>query len=174
MAGRGIFATNRIHDGFAVVTVGPPDVAVSLNNREVARTGVFGRALVPDLRSYRVNRISINPLDLPIDASVEATAMNVVVARRSGVSVDFGGKPEAAALVVLSDTAGAFLPPGSQVQLRGSSDSFIVGYDGEVWITGLGPRNQITAQTENADCSAAFAYAKWSDEQVYIDGVTCR
>ena len=174
LAGRGIFATNRIHDGFAVVTVGPPDVAVSLNNREVARTGVFGRALVPDLRSYRVNRISINPLDLPIDASVEATAMNVVVARRSGVSVDFGGKPEAAAMVVLSDTAGSFLPPGSQVQLRGSSDSFIVGYDGEVWITGLGPRNQITAQTENADCSAAFAYAKRSDEQVYIDGVTCR
>jgi outer membrane usher protein len=174
LAGRGIFATNRIHDGFAVVAVGSPDVAVSLNNREVARTGVFGRALVPDLRSYRVNRISINPLDLPIDASVEATAMNVVVARRSGVSVDFGGKPEAAALVVLSDTAGAFVPPGSQVQLRGSSDSFIVGYDGEVWITGLGPSNHITAQTENADCSAAFAYAQRSDEQVYIDGVTCR
>ena len=173
LAGGGLFATNRIHDGFAVVDVGTPDVAVSLNNREVARTGPFGKAFVPDLRSYRQNRISINPLDLPLDANVGATAMNVVTARNSGVSLDFGGKPEAAALVVIRTTTGAFLPPGSEVRLRGSSDAFIVGYDGEVWITGLAPRNQITAQTTHADCSAEFDYVKRSDEQVYIDGVKC-
>lgn len=173
LAGGGLFATNRIHDGFAVVDVGSPDVAVSLNNREVAWTGASGKAFVPDLRSYRQNRISINPLELPLDANIGATAMNVVTARNSGVSLDFGGKPEAAALVVIRTAAGAFLPPGSEVRLRGSSNAFVVGYDGEVWITGLRPRNQITAQTTDADCSAAFDYVKRSDEQVYIDGVTC-
>jgi len=174
LAGGGLFATNRVHDGFAVVDVGSPDVAVSLNNREVARTGRSGKAFVPDLRSYRRNRISINPLELPLDANIGATAMNVVTARQSGVALDFGGKTEAAALVVIRTTAGAFLPPGAEVRLRGASEVFIVGYDGEVWITGLSPRNQITAHTLQAECAAAFAYVKRSNEQVYIDGVTCR
>jgi outer membrane usher protein len=174
LAGGGLFAANRIHDGFAVVNLGRRDVAISLNNREVARTGASGKALVPDLRSYRLNRISINPLELPLDANIGATAMNVVTARRSGVSLDFGGTVEAAALVVLRDAAGAFLPPGSETRLRGSSDLFVVGYDGEVWITGLGSSNQITAQTAQATCSANFDYVKQSDTQAYIDGVTCR
>lgn len=174
LAGGGLFASNRIHDGFAVVNLGYSDVAISLNNREVARTGASGKALVPDLRSYRLNRISTNPLELPLDANIGATAMNVVTARRSGVSLDFGGTPEVGALVVLRDAAGAFLPPGSETRLRGSSDVFIVGYDGELWITGLGPSNQITAQTPYTTCSAAFDYVKQSDAQVYIDGVTCQ
>jgi outer membrane usher protein len=174
LAGGGLFAANRIHDGFAVVKVGHRDIAVSLNNREVAHTGVLGKALVPDLRSYQMNRISINPLDLPFDANIEATAMNVVTARRAGVSLDFGGTAEASALVVLRDAAGAFLPPGSTAQLQGSSELFFVGYDGEVWITGLGPSNQITAQTPETKCTAAFDYVKLSEAQVYIDGVTCR
>lgn len=174
LAGGGLFAGNRIQDGFAVVDVGIPNIDVSLNNRQVARTGPFGRALVSDLRSYRLNRISIEPLDLPMDVNIEATAMNVVPARRSGVSLDFGGQSSAAALVVLRDADGAFLPPGSQVLLQGSLTDFSVGYDGEVWVTGLDARNRITVQTASGDCSAEFAYMKRSNEQVYIDGVQCR
>jgi outer membrane usher protein len=174
LAGGGLFAGNRIQDGFAIVDVGIPDIDVSLNNREVARTGRFGRALVSDLRSYRLNRISIDPLDLPMDANIGATAMNVVPARRSGVSLDFGGQSEAAALVVLRDAAGVFLPPGAEVRLHGSLTDFSVGYDGEVWITDLGARNRITVQTTDGGCSAEFAYVKRSDAQVYIDGVLCR
>lgn len=174
LAAGGLFATNRVDDGFAVVTVGVPDVPVSLNNREVARTGWFGKALVPDLRSYRTNRISINPLELPLDANIGATAMNVVPARRSGVSVDFGGQAGAAALVVLRDAAGAFLKPGSHVRLHGSQASFFIGYDGEVWIEGLGARNQITVQLDDGTCRAEFVYTAQSGTQVYINEVECR
>lgn len=129
---------------------------------------------MPDLRSYRLNRVSIDPLDLPLEASIGATAMDVVPARRSGVSLDFGGQPEAGALVVLRGADGAFLAPGAEVRLSGASTAFTVGYDGEVWITGLGAHNQITAQTAGGNCSAAFAYAERTDEQVYIEGVECR
>lgn len=174
LAGGGVFASNRIQDGFAVVDLGIADVPVSLNNREVARTGPNGRALVPDLRSYRLNRVSIDPLALPLDANLGATAMDVVPARWSGVALDFGGQSDAGALVVLRDAGGAFLAPGAEVRLAGSSRSFTVGYDGEVWITGLGARNQITVQTGGAACTAAFDYAPRADEQVYIDGVECR
>lgn len=175
VAGGGLFAGNRVFDGFAVVDVGVPDVPVMLNNREVTRTGMFGKAMVSDLRSYRLNRISIDPLDLPLEALLEATAQDVVPARRSGVSVDFGGAgTDAAALVVLRDASGAVLDPGASVRLRGQSAEFTVGYDGEVWIEGLGARNRITVQTGAGTCTADFAYAAAAGAQVYINGVTCR
>jgi len=174
LAGGGLFASNRIHDGFAVVDVGVANVPVSLNNREVALTGPNGMALVPDLRSYRLNRVSIDPLALPLGANLSATAMDVVPARWSSVTLDFGGQSEAGALVVLHDSSGAFLAPGTAVQLAGSQTAFTLGYEGEVWITGLGASNHITAQTAGGDCNAVFEYVQLSDEQVYIDGVECR
>ena len=50
-AGGGLFASPPIQDAFAVVKLGVPQVPVQLNNREAARTGLFGRALLPDLQS---------------------------------------------------------------------------------------------------------------------------
>lgn len=174
LAGGGLFASNRVVDGFAIVNVGVPDVPVSLNNRLVAETGPFGRAIVPNLTSFRVNRISINPLALPLDANLVATAQDVVPARHSGVTVDFEGNTDSAALVVLQDAAGTLLQPGSTVRLEGNSTPFTVGYDGEVWIEGLGAQNHITVETSNMTCAAEFTYAKTSNAQVYIDGVECR
>jgi outer membrane usher protein len=78
------------------------------------------------------------------------------------------------ALVVLRDVGGVFLEAGAEVRLVGTKTTFIVGYDGEVWITGLGTGNQITAQTAGGNCTAAFNYDQVTDEQVYIDGVVCR
>jgi outer membrane usher protein len=75
-----------IIDGFAIVDVGVPNVAIQLNNREAARTTQFCSALVPDLESYRMNRISINPLNLPSNSNVAARAMDVVPARWVGRS----------------------------------------------------------------------------------------
>jgi outer membrane usher protein len=174
VAGGGIFAGNRVQDAFAVVDVGVPDVPVKLNNREVARTGFFGKALVSDLQSYRRNRISIDPLTLPLDVNLAATAQDVVPARRSGVTVNFASIADSAALVVLRDQAGAFLKPGATIRLRGSGAEFTMGYDGEVWIEGLGAQNEITATTSAGQCAAEFAYVEIRGEQVYIDGVECR
>jgi outer membrane usher protein len=100
--------------------------------------------------------------------------MSVVPARRSGVSVDFGGQVKASALVVLRDAVGAFLKLGADVRLHGSQTSFFVGYDGEVWLDGLGARNRITVQLDDGECRADFAYTAQSGTQVYIDEVECR
>lgn len=173
LGGGSVFATRRINDGLAIVDVGVPDIPVSLNNRPVAMTGRNGKALVGDLRSYQVNRLSIDPLDLPPTASVSATAMDVVPMRRSGVSLTFGGGTDTSAIVVLRDATGAFLPVGTSVTLRGG-DSVPVGYDGEVWIEGLKPQNDLTAATASGACHARFAFAPDPDgEQVVIDPVLC-
>ena len=173
LGGGGVFAARRISDGLAIVDVGMPGIPVSLNNRPVAVTGRNGKALVGDLRSYQVNRLSIDPLDLPSTASVTATAIDVVPMRRSGVSLSFGGGTDTSAVIVLRDAAGAFLPVGTSVTLRGG-DSVPVGYDGEVWIEGLKPRNDLTAATASGACHAHFAFAPDPDgEQVVIDPVLC-
>ena len=124
VAGGGLFAGNKISDGFAIVDLGVPDVPVKLNNRVVAQTGMFGRAMVPDLQSFRLNRISVDPLDLPLEANLMVTAQDVVPARNSGVLVNFRGATDSSALVVLNDTAGTFLEPGATAWIQVSSATF--------------------------------------------------
>jgi outer membrane usher protein len=174
VAGGAILPGNYIRDGFAVVKVGVPGVPVSLHGREVARTGLFGAALVPDLQAYRSNRVSINPESLPLDASVNATAMTVVPARKSGVTVNFGAGRTAAALLTVRGPDGAFLPAGTPVRLTGQDETFIVGYDGELWLEGLKASNTLTATLDRGTCTARFTYAASPDEIVTIDGVECR
>lgn len=165
----GLFAGNYIRDGFAAVDVGVPDVPVKLHNRDVARTGLLGKALVTDLRAYRHNRVSIDPKDLPLDAAIEATAMTVVPARGSGVHVKFGGGVAASALVVLRDGQGNFIPAGTPVRLNNAAHEFFVGWDGELWLEGLNPRNRI----ETATCRAEFTYRPTPGQQVVIEDVEC-
>lgn len=174
LSGGGLLAGNSIKDSFAVVDVGVPDVPVSLNNREVARTGAFGKTLLPGLQSYRINKISVDPLALPLDFHLDVTAMNVVPARRTGVVVNLRGQSGTAALVVIRDMAGDFLTPGTMIRLTGTQQDFAVGYDGEVWIEGLGARNRITAQTDGTTCQAEFTFAAGPGAQIYIEGVECR
>lgn len=176
MAGGGIFAAHRIHDAFAVVDVGAPDVEVQLQNRPVGRTGRSGRILIPDLNSYEPNTISIDPSRLPVDANVPATKEVVVPADRSGVVVRFGVSEQAAAAVVkFVDGNGAPLPVGMEGTVNGSPETFIIGYDGEAYITGLEARNSVHVKLAGlASCRAQFAYTPRPGEQVTIGGVVCR
>ncbi len=153
----GVIAGNRINDGFAVVDLGIRDTPVLLHNQPVAKTGPMGKALVPGLTPYQQNRVSIDPDDLPLNANLNATAMQAVPARHSGVTLRMGRGVSASALVVLRDGAGQVIPVGSQVRVNGRSAGFIVGYDGEVWLEHLRHSNRITVNTGQGQCRAAFA-----------------
>lgn len=172
-AGGGVFAGNRIADAFAVVDVGVPDVPIELHNRPVARSGASGRALIPNLQSYRNNRISIDPNDLPLDAAVDATAMNVVPARRSGVSVTFGGDAGSSALVVLRTDTGEFVEAGSRAVLNAEGEAIPVGYDGEIWMEDLRSQNRLVVETGRGTCTATFTFEPAPGEIVVIDPVEC-
>jgi outer membrane usher protein len=92
----------------------------------------------------------------------------------SGVVVDFGVKTDAAAaIVVLTDASGAYLPEGSEVMLEGSAEPFITGYDGEVYLTGLAPENVVTVKAGGNQCQARFAFSPGSEGQTSIGPVKC-
>ncbi|WP_171946431.1 fimbria/pilus outer membrane usher protein [Hyphomicrobium sp. CS1GBMeth3] len=174
-SGGGIFMTHRIDDAFAVVDVGAPNVDVFHENRRVATTDSSGRALVTGLRSYETTKISIDPLNLPVDAQLPEAEIKVTPADRNGIAVDFNVEGSArAALVVLRTPDGKFLSAGSAGRLEGKGDEFVVGYDGQAFVSNLSDTNTVVIESGSGTCRATFAYVEETGKQVRIDPVICQ
>jgi outer membrane usher protein len=177
VAGGGVFPSLPITDSFAVVdTDGTPGVRVEQENRPVGRTDANGQLLVTDLRAFDANRLGVNPADIPIDAEAGPLTQMVRPRDRSGVVVHFQMKASHGAVVVLNDEANRPLLPGIRASLvsAGPADDLVVGYDGEVYVTGLQPRNRIAALLPNGGhCVADFDYAPRAGEIPHIGPVVC-
>ncbi|WP_234710594.1 fimbria/pilus outer membrane usher protein [Sinorhizobium arboris] len=175
-AGRDAFLSNRVDDAFAVVDTGVPDVEVQYENRPAGRTNRRGKLLVPDLRSYESNQITIDPTNLPLDATVGATREVTVPADRSGTVVRFDVDTDVkAALVTLRADDGEFVETGATGEIEDKGQSFVVGYDGQAYITGLGSQNRIVIdQPTRGKCVAEFTFEPRQGEQVSIPDAICR
>jgi outer membrane usher protein len=173
--GGGVFMSNRIDDAFAVVDAGAPNVDVLYENRSAGKTDAQGLLLIPSLRSYQKNQIAIDSRDLPVDAEIATTKEVVAPADRSGVVVGFGVKTDVkAAVVIVSDKNGKFIEPGSRGQLEGTSDSFVVGYDGRTYVKGLGVTNTIVVGDGADQCRASFPFTPQKNSLVVIGPVVCQ
>lgn len=157
---RGPMLANRIDDSFAVVDVGYAGVPVMLENRPVAITNAQGLALVPGLRSYDRNRISIDPDRLPADVSVPEVQSTAVPADRGGTTVRLTSRTSSdAAIVIFQSPDGAFIELGSEGIVEGSGRTFVVGYDGRAYLEELAEHNQVTITSSSGACAARFAFA---------------
>ncbi len=86
-----LYASRPLSQSFAVVRTGDVEgVRVDFNGQKVGRTRRGGAILVPNLRAYEINRISIAEEDLPLEYAVDRLEREVVPAPRSGAVVDFG------------------------------------------------------------------------------------
>ena len=156
----GLFASNTINDSFAIVdTNGFGNIRVLDENRLVGRTDSAGQLLVPDLRSYDVNHLAIDPNDVPITATLPYATRNVRPPYRSGVVVKFPISASHGALLRLVDASGKALPVGSVATLQKTGVSVPVGYDGEAYVVNLGARNRLLVeQPDGQRCVVAFPY----------------
>lgn len=112
---------------------------------------------MPDLRSFDVNHLAIDPSDIPLDTSVGAATRTVRPQDRSGVVVKFGVKVSHGALLRLADAGGKPLPVGSIATLKATVTAYPVGYDGDAYIENLAPHNGLTVQQPNGQrCSVGF------------------
>ena len=174
VAGGGLFLGNRIDQSFAIVDAGAPDVPVKLENRPVGKTGRSGKMLVTGLNAYQKNKISIDIENLPVTADIPKTETYAVPKMDSGMIVDFGIKPDqGAAIVTVTDSDGKFLPVGTAVSLAGGGESFVVGFDGELYLTGLSAENTFEATANSVVCSGTFAFQPKPGEQQIIGPVKC-
>jgi outer membrane usher protein len=173
--GGGVFFSNRIDDAFAVVDAGAPDVDVLNENRSAGRTNAQGLLLIPSLRSYQKNQIAIDSRDLPVDADVPKTQDVVAPADRSGVVVSFGVKTNVkAAVVILSDKNGKVIEPGSRGQLEGTSETFVIGYDGRAYVKELSNTNTVVVSDARGECRASFPFTPKKNSQVVIGPLVCQ
>jgi outer membrane usher protein len=171
--GNGVFLANRIDDGFAVVDTGVAGVEVFHENRSVGFTDASGRALIPSMRSYQKNKISIDTRNLPVDADISTTQEVVAPADRAGVRLDFAVHTNTRAAVLKLTTAdGQPVPAGTQGKIEGGEE-FVVGYDGRAWVKGLSADNTATVRLTGRECRASFAYSARQNALVVIP-VTCR
>ncbi len=174
MAGGGLFLGNRIYDSFAIVDAGAPGVTVEFENRDVGKTDGSGKMLLPDLRSYQKNKIAIDVSSLPLNADIPESQAIVVPRDMSGVVVDFGVKTESqGAVVVLTDSVGSFIAAGSEVSIAGAAEPFIMGYDGQVYLTGLAAENSVTVKADGKECQASFSFKPDEQTQTTIGPLQC-
>ncbi|HUE79480.1 MAG TPA: fimbria/pilus outer membrane usher protein [Sphingomicrobium sp.] len=174
-AGGQLFASDQIYDSFAVVSTGDVGgVPVMYENRLVGRTNKRGKLLIPSLRSFQDNRLTVDSTMLPPDIEVARTEVDVRPGDRSGVSADFGIRRVHSALLTLHDRIGRAIPLGSIARVAGAADQ-PVGHDGAAYVTGLRPSNRMeVALPDGTRCAVQFEYRPVEGDIPVIGPLSCR
>ncbi len=168
LAGGGVMLSAPIDDAFAIVDTGAPDIPVKFENRVIGKSGKNGKLLLPNLRSYQQNKVSLDVDELPPEMAAGETEFVVVPRDGAGVVVDFGLKADARNFSVLvTDATGQPVTEGTEVLLEGSDETFFAGYDGLVYLTDLNDQNRIIVKLPDRDCAIEFAIT--SDLDPYQD-----
>jgi outer membrane usher protein len=152
MQGR-LFLSRRIDDAFAVVSAnGVAGVPILAENRLYGRTDSAGYLLIPELRGWQRNRISVDADQLGPRHVIRDVEHLVTPPDRSGVLVRFDIAQTNPAMVVLLDPQGKLVAPGSRVQLPLSGRELLVGFDGEVYLEDVTAEPAIEAVLGGITC----------------------
>ncbi|TMH84395.1 MAG: fimbrial biogenesis outer membrane usher protein, partial [Betaproteobacteria bacterium] len=129
------FFSRALTDSFGVVRVADySNVRVLQDNQVVAQTDGQGYAVLPRLRSYDRNQVSIDHNDLPFDAILDRLRLDAVPYLRSGVLLEFPvHRVRAATLHVLLED-GTPLPSGALARFEGKDKQFPVALRGEAYL----------------------------------------
>jgi outer membrane usher protein len=172
ITGAGVMPSRRLDRSFAVVEVADfPDMTVYVENQPIGRTDGKGRVLLDSLRAYERNAISIDPKELPLDASLATPAMTVTPAYRSGPVVRFPVVRASAATLRLVLPDGTPVPAGASVTTR--NEQVPVALDGLVYLTAAAGRHQATAEWRGSRCRFAFERPDGGDPQPDLGTITC-
>jgi outer membrane usher protein len=172
ITGAGAMPARRLDRSFAVIEVADfPGMTVYLENQPVGRTDGKGRVLIDSLRAYESNAISIDPKELPLDASIATSAMTVTPAYRSGPVVRFPVVRASAATLRLLTRDGTPVPAGATVTTR--NERVPVAFDGLVYLTAAAGRHEATAEWAGHRCQFTFERPERGDPQPDLGDVTC-
>jgi outer membrane usher protein len=173
ITGAGVMPSRRLDRSFAVVEVADfPDMTVYVENQPIGRTDSKGRVLLDSLRAYERNAISIDPKELPLDASLATPAMTVTPAYRSGPVVRFPVVRASAATLRLLLPDGTPVPAGASITTR--NEQVPVALDGLVYLTAAAGRHEAVAEWLGQRCEFAFERPEQGDPQPDLGNITCR
>lgn len=162
-----------ITDSFAVIEVGDIEgVRVYHSSQEIGRTDKEGRVFLPNLGSYRVNRIAVDDSDIPINYTIGARELNVSPPLRSGSLIHFDVKRFQAVSGYLRVKLGSDWVPVEYATLRVDADGirkrFPTGRDGEFYLEDLAPA-RYRARFEYRGVHCDFELAVPASEEMIIE-----
>jgi len=84
--GNDFYLSRPVNDSFGVVNIEPPlaGVRVLKSNAEVGVTDANGAVFIPNLGSYQVNEVAIQPKDIPLDYELSHSAQKMRPPFRAG------------------------------------------------------------------------------------------
>ncbi len=168
------FASRQISDSFGVVRVADyPGVGVLQDNQPVGRTDAAGYAVLPQLRAYDINRVSIEEHDLPLDAQVDKLKMEAVPYYRSGLLLDFPVRRSHGAMLRIRLDDGAPIPSGAIIRVAGRDEEFPVGLEGEAYLTGLEEHNRLHASWKGKSCEFDAEFPRTADPLPSLGTFVC-
>lgn len=177
MGGRPYLTRNLNNNSFGVVQLPDmPNVKVYTNNQLTAITDKHGNALLPNLLPYQNTEVSINAKELPLNTLVGATTQLVAPYYSSGIIIPFSAKVIRSAILVLKQATGEPVPEGAVATVAGEKEEFLVGTEGETYLTGLDNENKVDVVWEEHHCQFSFTSppANPNDPIPELGNMTCK
>ncbi|HEH9404379.1 TPA: fimbria/pilus outer membrane usher protein [Aeromonas bestiarum] len=142
--------------GQTVGLVVAPDAAdMGVGSWPGVRTDPRGYTTLGSLTPYQVNEVAVDPLSLPEDVSLSQTEVKVVPTSGAVVPVQFATRKGANGMIQLSRPDGTLIPFGAVVVEEGKTRTGmsvgIVGYEGDVYLSGLQESGQLLVRWGSAD-----------------------
>lgn len=138
---------------------------VGVSNQTGVKTDWRGYAIVPYTSPYRRNQVELNTQTLPDDVDLTQTTENVVPTRGAVVRANFNANVGQRVLMTILRQGGAPLPFGATVtdNAQKNSQAFIVGDDGQVYLSGMADNGTLTAKWGNEinqQCQVTYSLTK--------------
>lgn len=174
MLGGDVFMSRRVDQSFAVVRIPDyPGVRILADNQPAGRTNAQGSALIPHLRAYDINTISVDQRDIPMDAEIKATKLNAIPYYRSGIDLEFPIRRSHGATLTILLENGKPMPVGAAVQQVGKKEILTVGYDGEVYIVDLAPTTRLRASWHQQSCEFDVHFSASAEPLPHLGSFIC-
>lgn len=151
------FATRKVNDAFIVVnTYGFEGIPISYENRLVGKTNRQGHLLIPWVSAWYPGKITIDPMNLPINSSIANVEQRVTVAEGSGALINFPIQKVRSATIKVLDLQHQPLLLGTPVLDTITKQNSMVGYDGLVWLTNLDREVNLKISHNGESCQAKY------------------
>ena len=145
----GLYYGQYVHDSFALVDTGMPNVRINRSGNHVGSSSVLGGVVVP-ISSFNRQRISHEPISGTFS---EMSSRTLAVYPNSGLTLSMGVREISGVTIRFVSPSGDPIPRGAQLNADGQSDSVIVGLDGEAWVSFAGPGTRITVTDDRGTCA---------------------
>ena len=169
-----VFAAPPIDQSFAIVETGEvAGVRVLQENFDAGVTGRNGTVILPRIPSNTPINIAVDPLSIPLDATIGRTEQKIVLLNRTGVVVSFKARRERNALIRIVLPGGTPLPPGAYAQVPGREERFPVANGGEVFVTDLMDLQDLEVFYRGKGCRLSIALEKDSPPVADLGPLEC-